>query len=303
MVPRPGTWRNLNSSGWNRHTTATWGGSWVCGFPTGTVCNTSGKPTRSSRWPPCLHNNGCTGWGTWLECQRPSIPTLRSLRNWRALLLAAASRCSLSGQLFAKTSRQLAYHTRVGSGMCRRGTNHQLVQGMPSTQVWPPHRHAYSRPGHVNVEGGCYLWFGSSVWLAPSSFAWKAIRPMDRTSKGLLLLLLLLMFKTSKNILTFSKYVYCHFLGVKYMLVHRLANNHSNYTIKTELNLLFWHNQVMPYMWINLIVDTWQWLSCLFIMVFGLIYNIYYIVFFCLRKVSNNLAIGISTWKIWFWPK
>jgi hypothetical protein len=105
MVPRPGTWCNLSNSGWNRHTIVAWRGSWVCGFQTGTVCNTSGKPARSSRWPPCLHNDGCAGWGTWLECQRPGIPTLRSLRSWRALLLAAASCRSLSGQLSAKTSR------------------------------------------------------------------------------------------------------------------------------------------------------------------------------------------------------
>jgi hypothetical protein len=164
----------------------------VCGFPTGIVYNTSGKPARSSCWPPCFHSDGCVGWGMWLKCQRPGIPTLRSLRSWRVVFLAAVSRSSLSDQLFAKTSRQLAYHTRVGSGMCRRGTNHFGASWCRACRLHrrPPHQHACNRPMHANAKGGCYLWFGSSVWCAPSSFAWKAIRPMDRTGKGLLLLLL-----------------------------------------------------------------------------------------------------------------
>jgi hypothetical protein len=141
MVLRPRTWRNLNNSGWNRHTTDAWGGSWVCGFQTSTVCSTSGKPAKSSRWPLCLHNDGCAGWGTWLECQRPGIPMLRSMRSWRALLLVVASRHSLSGQLSAKTSRQLAYHTRwgvvcVGKGqitLAPVGAGHAIYIGDPHT--------------------------------------------------------------------------------------------------------------------------------------------------------------------------
>jgi len=137
-------------------------------------------------WPPCLHNDGCAGWGTWLECQRPSIPTLCSLRSWRVLLLATASRRNLLGQLSAKTSRQLAYHTRVGSGMCRRGTNHFGADWCRACRLHkrPPHWHTYSRPGHANAKGGCYLWFGLNVWLAPSSFAWKPFSPRIEPVKG-----------------------------------------------------------------------------------------------------------------------
>jgi hypothetical protein len=91
-----------------------------------------------------------------------------------------------SGQLSAKTSRQLAYHTKVGSGMCRRGTNHFGISWCRACRLHrrPPHWHAYSRLEHANAKGACYMWFGSSVWLAPSSFAWKPFDPRTESVKG-----------------------------------------------------------------------------------------------------------------------